>query len=64
MEQWIGRWVHMCGGYSRQNADGTFDIFKTRAMGHSFTFEVMPEGFEPSSAADLPPVLDPERASC
>lgn len=62
--QRIGRWVRLCGGYFRENADGTIDTFKTRAMGHSLTFEVMPEGFEPSSAADLPVVLDPERASC
>jgi hypothetical protein len=60
----VGRWVHTCGGYTRWNADGTVDIFKTRAMGPSSTFEVMPEGFEPSPPADLPPVLDPRRASC
>jgi len=47
MELCVGRWVHTCGGYTRWNADGTVDIFKTRAMGHTFTFEVMPEGFEP-----------------
>lgn len=43
----LDRWVHECGGYTWHGSDGTIRIVKTSAMGHSFTFEVMPEGFEP-----------------
>ncbi len=46
----IGRWAHSCGSYTRLNADGTIDIYKTRAMGPTGV-RLMPEGFTPETEA-------------